>query len=424
MNHYNVPRALAAGLALSLLSACAHHAIKPATPAPAPAPATVQAPATATMSTAPAPVMQPTAPERYTVKKGDTLWGIASMYLKDAWAWPDIWYSNPTIKNPHLIYPGDVLILSHNARGQATLSVERNGQTVTEASPPPTDISTSGPSGEPAATVATSTQASAIGAAPMAAVKTTALPITKFEPQPRYLPLSAAVTTVPLNGLLPYLSKTRVMTKSEMDDTGYVITSINQAPATGAGDEIYGRNMKSSDGGRYEIFRKGDAYVDPDSGSTLGYEATYIGDAEVEAWTDPAKLMITNSVQEAIAGDHLVPNNGDTVTLNVLPHRPAKTVDGQIMAVLGGVGQIGQFDVVVLNRGTDDGVDSGTVLGSYRNGDKVQDLNASFFSRTTVKLPAERNGTLMVFRSFKNTSYALVMRATSEIHVDDVVANP
>jgi hypothetical protein len=378
------------------------------------------------MSTAAAPTMQPTAPERYTVKKGDTLWGIASMYLKDPWRWPDIWYANPNIKNPHLIFPGDVLILGRNAQGQPMLSVQRNGQTATEASPPPlvsTSVTAAAPSGT--GTTAPVNAASSVGtpAAQLSAVSGP-LPVTKLEPQPRYLPLSAAVTTVPLNGLLPYMSKTRVMTSSEMDDTGYVITSFNGGPATGAGDEIYGRNMKSSDGSRYEIFRKGDKYVDPDSGDNLGYEATYIGDAEVEAWTDPAKLMVTNSDQEAIAGDHLVPNNGDTLAVNFLPHRPAKTIDGQIMAVLGGVGQIGQFDVVVLDRGVDDGVDVGTVLGSYRKGNTVKDLNASFFSRSTVHLPTERNGTLMVFRSFKHVSYALVMQATNEIHLEDVAANP
>ena len=412
MHHYNVPRILAAGAALSLLAACAHHAVKPAPQAvaAAPAAATVATPAAATQ--APAPAMQPTAPERYTVKKGDTLWGIASMYLKDAWAWPDIWYANPAIKNPHLIYPGDVLILGHNPQGQPILSVERNGQTVTEATPPPT------------ATVAASTQASAIKAAPIATVNTTALPVAKLEPQPRYLPLSAAVTTVPLNGLIPYLSKTRIMTSAEMDDTGYLLTAFNGGPASGGGDEIYGRDLKSTDGARYEIFRKGEKYVDPDSGDTLGYEATYIGDAEVEAWTDPAKLMVTSAKQEAIAGDRLVPNNGDTVALNFLPHRPAKTIDGQIMAVLGGVGQIGQYDVVVLNRGSDDGVDNGTVLGIYRKGDKIRDLHAGFFSSSTVQLPSERSGTLMVFRSFKRASYALVMDATHEIHLDDMAANP
>jgi len=413
MNYYTVPRILAAGAVLTLLAACAHAKPKPApVPVAAPAPATVTAPATATIApTAAAPTLQASAPERYTVKKGDTLWGIASMYLKDAWAWPDIWYNNPDIKNPHLIFPGDVLILGRTAGGQPTLTVERNGSTVTEATPPPPTTPTASPATP--AQVAVATVPSASG-----------MPVTKLEPQPRYLPLNAAVSTVPLNGLLPYLSKTRIVGKHELDDTGYLLTSFNQSPATGGGDEVYARDMKPSDGARYEILRQGDAYVDPDSGDVLGYEATYIGDAEVETWGNPTKLMITNSTQEAIAGDHFVPTNGDSVDLNFMPHRPIKTIDGQIAAVLGGVGQIGQFDVLVLDRGSDDGIDNGTVLGVYRKGDKVTDKNSSFFSRSTVTLPTERSGTVLVFRTFKKASYALVMQATHEIHVADLVANP
>jgi len=407
MNHYNVTRILAAGAALTLLAACTHNKPKPA-PA-APAAATVTAPATATISpppSAPTPVMQSTAPERYTVKKGDTLWGIATLYLKDAWSWPDIWYDNPAIKNPHLIYPGDVLILGRTAQGQPTLTVERNGTTVTEATPPPTSASTNAP------------------VAAVAKVPGSSLPVTKLEPQARYLPLSAAVTTVPLNGLLPYLDKTRVVGKHELDDTGYLLTSFSQSPASGGGEEVYARDMKPAEGARYEILRLGNAYVDPDSGDVLGYEAIYIGDAEVVAWSNPVKLLITSSTQEAIAGDHFVPTNGAPVSLNFMPHRPAKTIDGQIVSVLGGVGQIGQYDVLVLNRGSDDGVDNGAVLGIYRKGDKVKDRNAGFFSRTTVTLPTERSGTVMVFRTFKNMCYALVMQANHEIHVADVVANP
>ena len=415
MNHYTFPRYLAVGAVLSLLTACAHHAVKPAPAkaAAAPAPATVAAPATATVAPNVAPAMQANAPQRYVVKKGDTLWGISGMYLKNPWDWPEIWYDNPAIKNPHLIFPGDVLILSRNAQGQPTLSVERNGAPVMETPAPATAA---------AAVNATPTMNAAT---PVQSVANTAgLPVTKLEPQPRYMPLDAAVTTVPLNGLLPYLSKTRIVGSSELDDTGYLITSFTQAPATGGGEEVYARNMKPADGARYEILRKGDKYVDPDSGDTLGYEATYIGDATVEAWTDPVKLLITNSTQEAIPGDHFVPTNGDPINLHFFPHHPAKTVDGQIAAVLGGVGQIGQYDVLVLDRGSDDGVDPGMVLGIYRKGDKVQDLHAGFFSSTSVRLPTERSGTVMVFRTFKKASYALVMQATHEIHVADYIGNP
>lgn len=417
MNHYTFPRYLAAGAAFSLLAACAHHAVKPApATAAAPAPATMAAPAAATAAPESAPAMQPTAPDRYTVKKGDTLWGIASMYLKDPWRWPDIWYDNPAIKNPHLIFPGDVLILGRNSQGQPTLSVERNGTPVIES----TNVTAAAPATAAATVSATPALATA---APLQNVSKSSLPVTKLEPEPRYHPLDAAVTTIPLNGLLPYLDKTRIVNGDDLDASGYVVTAFNEGPAAGSNEEVYVRNLKSSDGTRYEILRKGDKYVDPDSGRTLGYEATYIGDAEVEAWSSPAKVMVLSSTQEVIAGDHLMVTHGDPLNINFFPHHPAKPLSGQIMAVVGGVGQIGQYAVVVLNRGSDDGMDPGTVLGIFRKGDTVKDANGGFFS-SNVTLPTERTGTLMVFRVFKNASYALVMEANHEVHTADYIGNP
>lgn len=399
MNHYNVPRQLAAGALVALLAGCAHAPKKAATaPAPSPAPATVAAPTPATQ----APAMQATAPRRYVVKKGDTLWGISRLYLMDAWRWPDIWYANQQIKNPHLIYPGDVLILGTNAEGQPSLNVERNGQVVTETTPAP----------------ATASAPTAVPSAPASS-----LPVTKLEPQSRYLPLNQAVAPIPLEGIRPFLDKTRIISSGELDDAGYLVTAFNQSPASGAGDEVYARGLKAENGTRYDIYRIGEKYKDPESGSTLGYEATYIGNADVEAWTDPEKLMLTSTVQEARAGDRFLPvSGGSAIDLGFYPHPPAKTQQGQIVAVLGGVGEIGQYDVIVLNRGTDQGVDPGTVLGIYRKGASVKDPNSTF--GISVTLPTERSGLLMVFRSFKNASYALVMDATHEIHVEDIVANP
>lgn len=398
MNDYNAPRYLAVALLSGLLAACAHAPKKPA-PAPvaAPPPATVSAPAPATA----APVMQPTAPVRYTVKKGDTLWGIASLYLKDAWLWPDIWYANPAIRNPHLIYPGDVLVLGFNQQGQPTLSVERQGQTVTETSPPP--VVTAAPAPAPAAN--------------------SSLTVTKLEPQTRYLPLSEAVTAVPLDGVRPFLSGTRIIDKSELDKAGYLLTAFNGGPVSGGGDEVYARDLKPDNGTRYDVYRIGDKYVDPESGDTLGYEATFIGTSSVEAWGDTQKLLMTSAKLEARTGDRFLPaSGGSDIDLSFFPHRPDKTVEGDIVAVLGGVAQIGQYDVVVLNRGSDAGVTPGTVLGIFRRGDKATDPNSWFGS--SVTLPTERTGTLMVFRCFKNASYALVMHATNEIHVADIIANP
>lgn len=402
MNDYNAPRRLAVLLAAATLAACSHAPQKPA-----PAPAQVPAPATtAPAPAAPAPVMQASAPARYTVKKGDTLWGISSMYLKDPWLWPDIWYANPSIKNPHLIYPGDVLILGTNAEGRPTLSVERNGQVVNEPAP----VAAAAP----------------VANAPVqAAPSPSNLPVDKLSPQVHYQSLNAAVTTISLEGLRPFLSRTRVIDSGELDDSGYVLSSMDERPAMGAGNEIYARGLQSGNGTRYTVYRIGGKYKDPDSGDTLGYEATYIGDAEVERWGDPQKLLLSSTASEVLPGDKLVPSGPATdVDLHFFPHKPAGTVQGQIAAVLGGVGQIGQFNVVLLNRGTSSGVDAGTVLAVYHGGHIVKDPTGAGFFSSNVETPQERSGTLMVFRSFKDSSYAVVMQASLEIHVEDVVGNP
>ena len=411
MNDYNAPRYLAVLLPVVLLTACAHAPKKPA-PAAAPAAATVSAPVTT--GAAPAVEMQAQAPQRYTVKKGDTLWGIASLYLKAPWAWPDIWYANPDIKNPHLIYPGDVLVLGYTASGQPSLSVERNGQVVSEA-----------PVVATVAAVAAATIAPKAEAAPAAVVMSN-LPVAKLEPQIRYQSLDQAVSTVPLEGLRPFLSKTRIVTTGEMSDAGYIMQAADNQPAMGADTEVYARGIKPAEGTRYGIYHLGDKYVDPENNDTLGYEATYVGEAMVQTWGDPQKVIITSTTHEAQAGDRFLvePGNGN-IDLTFPPHHPAKTVDGQIAAVLSGEAQIGQYDVVLLNRGTKAGVDPGTVLGIFRRGGSVKDkVGGGVLFGGSVELPLERSGILMVFRSFEDSSYAVVMQASREIHVTDVVANP
>ena len=388
MNDYSAPRCLAALCLAILLAACASTPKKPQPAAPAaPPPA---APVSQQAAPPPAPVMQPEAPRRYVVKKGDTLWGIASMYLRDPWLWPDIWYANPTVKNPHLIYPGDVLMLGY-INGRPVLSVERNGQVVNEAAAP--------------------------APAP-------SLPVEKLEPQIRYSPLAEAIPSIPLATIRQFLSNTRVVSKDEFRDAGYLLRSLDGRPAIGVGGEIYARGLKPLQGDRYDLYRLGGKYVDPGNGDTLGYQATYIGEGQVERWGDPSKVLLIATSQEAYAGDRLLPVTTQQLSQNFMPHDPAKKVAGDIIAVLGGVSQIGQYQVVVLDRGSDTGLDPGTVLGIYRKGEKVADPYSFDGLSGSVKLPEERSGTLMVFRTFPKVSYALVMQARREIHILDVVHNP
>jgi hypothetical protein len=334
--------------------------------------------------------MQPQAPRTYVVKKGDTLWGISSMYLQDSWRWPDIWYANPYIHNPHLIYPGDTLMLGY-INGRPSLTVMRNGQVVTAATPAPA---------------------------------VTSLPVETLKPQVRYSALNQAIPVVPLNSIRPFLSDTRVISKGELNDAGYLLRSLDGRPIIGVGGEVYARGLKPSEGNRYSLFRPGEKYVDPDTGDTLGYQATYIGDGTVERWGDPAKVLLTATAQEAMAGDRFLPVATQQLNQDYLPHAPAKPVNGNIIAVLGGVLAIGQYEVVVLDRGSNAGLDQGTVLGIYSHGEKISDPYSFDGLSGSVKLPEEREGTLLVFRTFPTVSYALVMEAKSEIHLLDVVKNP
>lgn len=389
MKDYSATRYFTVSCLAVLLTACAHAPHKPvpaAAPPPPPPPAQEQ-PAPAPP---PAPVIQPQAPRTYVVKKGDTLWGLASMYLQDPWRWPDIWYANPAIKNPHLIYPGDTLLLGY-VNGRPSLTVVRNGQVVTEATPAPAASS---------------------------------LPVVNMQPQIHYTSLNQAIPAVPLNSIRQFLSGTRVVSKGELDNAGYLLQARNGEPVVGAGSEVYARGLKESEGGRYNLYRLGGKYVDPENGDTLGYQATYIGDGTVERWGDPSKVLLTATAQEAMAGDRFLPVTAEQISQNFMPHAPAKPVNGQIIAVLGGVLEIGQYEVVVLDRGSNAGLDQGTVLGIYSHGKKVSDPYSFDGLSGSVKLPEEREGTLLVFRTFPTVSYGLVMEAKSEIHLLDVVKNP
>jgi LysM domain len=394
MKDYNATRCLTALCVAGLLVACASAPKKPQ-PAPAAPPPPPPTPQVQTQpANPPPPEILPQAPRTYVVKKGDTLWGIASMYLQDPWRWPDIWYANPSIKNPHLIYPGDQFILGY-INGRPTITVVRNGKVVNESQP----------------------------AAPITPAATS-LPVETLEPQIRTTPITQAIPTIPLNSIHQFLSGTRVVSKSELEHAGYLLRAIDGRPIIGVGSDVYARGLNQADGNRYNLYRLGEKYVDPDSGDTLGYEATYIGDGTVERWGDPSKVVLTSTVQEAMAGDRFLPVAAQELNQNYLPHAPAKQVQGNIISVLGGVLEIGQFQVVVLDRGTDAGLDNGTVLGIYSRSKKVDDPYAYDGLSSSVKLPGEREGTLLVFRAYPKISYGLVMVATSNIHLLDEVKNP
>lgn len=312
-------------------------------------------------------------PDRYVVVKGDTLWGIAGRFLRNPWLWPEVWYVNSQIKNPHLIYPGDVITLSY-VNGKPRLTVQRGMPTV----------------------------------------------VLKPHAQPE--PLNQAIPAIPLDAIQQFLTEPLVTDKNELKHAPYIVHIANEHIIGGAGDRIYVRRIKNARHQRFTVYRPSKPLIDPETHQLLGYEALYVGNARLLSFGHPSTLKLTRTSQEAAVGDRLRPVSERELRANFIPHAPKKPINGRIISVLNGVTQIGQYQVVVLNRGTRAGVNPGTVLAIYQTGRVIRDPVDGKHDK--VKLPNERAGVLMVFRSFDRVSYGLVMSATRALHIEDTVRNP
>ncbi|MEM9403804.1 MAG: LysM peptidoglycan-binding domain-containing protein [Pseudomonadota bacterium] len=310
------------------------------------------------------------APDEYVVQPGDTLWDIAGNFLKDPWFWPEIWYVNPDIENPHLIYPGDVLGLIY-VDGQPRI---------------------------------TNLRASTF----------------RLSPQARSTPLTEAVTSIPYDSVSAFLSTGVILEKGQADTLPYMIDTRGDHLIAAAGNEIYVRgNSGDALGSRYSLVKVGDPLYDPDDNRLVGYQGIFVGAGTLRRSGDPSTVALTDSTQEAVIGDRLIPEAVD-VPLNFFPRSPSYDIEGRIISVVGGVTQIGQYQVVVLNRGSRDGLVVGDVLSVFQTGETIKDR----FRGGQVKLPDEEAGTTMVFKVYDRISYALVMEATTNINVLDTVRTP
>ena len=367
------------------------------------------------------------APSEYTVVKGDTLWGIAGRFLKDPWKWPQIWQMNQDqIKNPHLIYPGDVVRLDRSGQ-YPSLSLGGAGY--------------GGSSAEAAANVV------------------------KLEPRVRVEPLESAIPSIPGSVIGPFLAQPLVVEADGLEGAPAILATEESRVIIGAGDTAYADRIGANDGINWQVYRPGTPLRDPETNEILGYEAKYVGDARVRRFGNPTTLQIIKAREEINRGDRLAPAR-ETTYPTYVPRAPGKQIRGAIMNVDGGVSELGQFQVVAINRGARDGLEVGHVLASYHRGDTITRAGrtADFYSTTSrwmegldlrrnpvvpepampakaavidgkvvstappatgpIKLPDERNGLVFVFRVFDKLSYALVMRATRPIYVGDVVQTP
>ncbi len=343
---------------------------------------------------APAPsIIRPDYPSRYVVKKGDTLWDIAARFLKDPWLWPRVWHVNPEIRNPHLIYPGDVIVLYYDAEGIPRVTLEG---------------------------------AEGVAPRPKAIQPPKGIKTVKLLPRIRYESIEKAIPTIPRSAIEPFLRRPRVVTDDELDDAPYIVSSFEGHLISGTGNIIYARDVTNEQIGTYEVVRPGQEYEDPETGDTLGYEVIKLADASVTRASsgddEITTLTIGRSYQEVLNGDRLLPNEQQKLDFHFFPRPPEKAINGQIISVFNGLSQIGQYNVVVINKGQRDGLESGHVLAIYQKGATVPDPHSLL--GFDVELPDERAGTMMVFRTYEKVSYALVMEAYRSLHIYDRVTNP
>lgn len=373
------------------------------------------------------------APSEYTVVKGDTLWGIAGRFLKDPWKWPLIWQMNQEqIKNPHLIYPGDVVRLDREAL-KLSLASAGGGSSGGDT----------GPSGGTSADAERN--------------------VIKVEPRARVETLQSAIPTIPGTVIGPFLSQPLIVEVGGLDSAPAILATEESRVIVGAGDVAYADRIGTGDGVNWQVFRPGQPLSDPDTGEVLGYEAKYVGDARVRRFGNPTTLEIIKTRQEVNRGDRLAPAR-ESAFPTYVPRAPDKMIKGSIMSVDGGVSEFGQYQVITINRGARDGLEVGHVLASSRRGQVVNAAGRAtdFFSGSRfwdglnlkpvpvvpdppqpaapppeagkvvgvaqtggpLKLPDERNGLIFVFRVFDKLSYALVMRSTRPIYIGDVVQTP
>ena len=356
--------------------------------------------------------LAPNAPAEYTVKRGDTLWAISRLFLRNAWRWPELWGMNiDEIRNPHLIYPGQRLVLE-KIDGMALLRLRQDGSGVGGSGGIPTDT-------------------------------------IRVTPRIRYEGLAdAALPTLQANLLEPFLAEPMIVDELTLERAPRIVGTQDGRVLLSRGDRAYARGatgapLVEKDPTRaaeeYRVFRNARPLRDPVTKVILGYEAQFLGkvtlqrsesvgevqtrSGAMEATIIPATIDIVAAKEEMRVGDRLLPEPARQL-LSYVPRAPERPVEGTIISMYGdAVMTAGQNQIVVISKGTADGIESGHVLAILRSGAVLVDRTQAG-ERATIKLPDERTGLLMVFRPFERLSYALILEITNVVQAGDKVVNP
>ena len=334
--------------------------------------------------------LAPNAPDSHTVQRGDTLWGISGLFLKSPWRWPELWGMNlDQVRNPHLIYPGQVLVLE-----------KRDGRALLRVAQP---------------------------------IDGTAPGTVRLSPRVRAEPLDGAIAAVPLHLITPFLNEAVVFDGNALETAPRIVATQEGRVMVSRGETAYVRGDLG--GARdFRLFRQLRPLVDPITNEVLGYEGRFVGTAEAvsaegtsptaggDAVVVPASFRITSTRLEAVVGDRLAPVPQQEL-LAYVPRRPATPVEGRIVSLYGEGLIAGQNHVVAINRGRRDGIEIGHVLALWRAGRDAVDPTGPGRA-VAMRLPDERHGLLFVFRVFDRVSYALILQVQEPVRRGDRFTQP
>jgi len=324
-------------------------------------------------------VYEPESPQTYIVQEGDTLWDISSVFLRDPWFWPEIWFKNPQVENPHLIYPGDTLAIVY-------VGGERRVQLLSQ---------TSG-----------------------------GLKVVKVNPRIRSKSIDATIPSIPIESIRHLLERPLIIDEATLNDSAYVLSSLDNHLINSTNDKLYVRKLDTTQGiGRYHIYRPNRPLFDPITNELLGYEALYVGESRLLLRGDPASVRVTDAEREILRNDRVMPMDNTNFERDFFPKPPSSDVTGAIVALLNSISKSGAYQTIAINLGNRDGIESGNILRIRRNGDVIPD-KAESDPDFMVKLPDEQIGMAMVIRAFEKMSYALIMEAEMPISIQDYVESP
>ncbi len=317
-------------------------------------------------------------PDRHVVVRGDTLWGISGKFLKEPWRWPEVWNMNrEEIKNPHLIYPGQVVYLDRSGKTPRL----RLGKPVKSRSG--TD---------------------------------------KLQPHVYSEPVQQALPSIPPNQIEPFRSQPLVVEQGELDTVPRIVAGPEFRGMMGNGDQAFATAIPDASVVRWNVFRPGKPLIDPETGNTIGYEAFFLGNANLVQPGEPAALQITVAKEEIMRGDRLIPAPPVNI-ISYVPHRPDNQVAARVMTIYGGVSEGGRASIVSLNRGKNNGLEVGHVLALFRNRISSS-IDEDTMQRVDTPIPEERYALVFVFRVFNGVSYALVLESSKPVTVGDYARNP